>query len=173
MAWETKAGTENGPRCCREPACFSTAYYAARGANCLPQTPFHRELRGRQDLPEDQGSYQMKRTPDKAVVQFFPGSILATAWWVNSHSTSPARLGTVSTLWDEHRIGSSRPFLRKSVTPGMQAVSELSQRKGSCPLLWEGIETKVNWSGLPGILGDHTNDFFFTESFNYEKLSRW
>lgn len=55
----------------------------------------------------------MKRTPDKVVVQFFPGNILATTWWVNSHSTSPARLGTVSTLWDEHRIGSPQAIPKK------------------------------------------------------------
>lgn len=37
----------------------------------------------------------MKRTPGKVVVQFFPGNIVATPWWLNSQIL-------VSTLCDEH-----------------------------------------------------------------------
>lgn len=37
----------------------------------------------------------MKRTPGKVVVQFFPGNIVATPWWLNSQIL-------VSTLCDEN-----------------------------------------------------------------------
>lgn len=43
----------------------------------------------------------MKMTPDKAVVQFFPGNILANSYLVNSHGTLPTRPGIISTLWNE------------------------------------------------------------------------
>lgn len=50
----------------------------------------------------------MKRTPEKVVVQFFPGNILATTWWVNCQVL-------VSTLCDVHtpQQEGSGPFLRK------------------------------------------------------------
>lgn len=43
----------------------------------------------------------MKMTPDKAVVQFFSGNILASSCSVNSHGTLPTKQGIISTLWNE------------------------------------------------------------------------
>lgn len=83
------------------PARCLIASYSAREANGLPQTCPHRALWGHSDLLEEEGSSQMKMTPDKVVVQFFPGNILANSWWVNSHSTLPTRQGVIATLWNE------------------------------------------------------------------------
>lgn len=50
----------------------------------------------------------MKRTPGKVVVQFFPGNMWATTWWLNSQVL-------FSTLCDGHipEYEGSRLFLRK------------------------------------------------------------
>lgn len=115
----------------------------------------------------------MRRTPDEAVVQFSPGNTLATTWWVNSSSTSPARLGTGSALRDGHRLGRLQAIPKKaSVIPGTPVTNDPG---GRVPVLscGEGIQTNTRTGiGSPAFRGNHTNDFFSTERFNYEKLLR-
>ena len=85
----------------------------------------------------------MKRTPDKVVVQFLPGDILATTQWVNTLSTSPARLGTGSTLWDGHRLGRLQAIPKKiSVIPGTRVINDPGRK---VPVLscGEGVQTNM------------------------------
>lgn len=114
----------------------------------------------------------MKRMPDKVVVQFFPDSILATTWWMDSNSTSPTRLSTASTLWDERRIGRLHAVPKVNICNSRYVGDELSQSKGPVLSCGKGFQKHENWNWLSRILGDQPNDSFFIECFLY-KLSRW
>lgn len=79
----------------------------------------------------------MQRTPEEVVVQFLPGNILATTRWVNSFSTSPARLSTGSTLRGGHRLGRLQAIPKKiSVIPGMPVINDPGGKVPvlSCPV---------------------------------------
>jgi len=139
------------------PARCPTASYSARGANGFPQIGPQRAIWGCSNLLEEEASCQMKMTPDKVVVQFFPGNILANSWWVNPQ---------VLYLPDRASFPQCgmNSFLSREA-PGLSYWNIYNSRKvtncpgGKVPLvsspLGKGPSKHVNWNWLSSSFGNH------------------
>lgn len=75
---------------------------------------------------------------------------------MNFDSTSPTRLSTVSTLWDEHRIGRLQAIPKKrSINPGMQVMNSPGGKVLTSPV-GKGFKNMRTGMGSPAFRGTTT-----------------